>query len=129
MHGDFGDGAIDGVETRRESEPSSAPGLPERLRHLDEEERAQGLSLRQLFAEQEHGLRQKYGDWIIWLLGAQFVIADAVFVAFAWIGRSWDLPPAVIEVWLVATVVQVVGVVAIVTRHLFPNRDRSEASG
>jgi hypothetical protein len=128
MHGDFGDGAIDGVETRRESEPSSAPGLPERLRHLDEEERAQGLSLRQLFAEQEHGLRQKYGDWIIWLLGAQFVIADAVFVAFAWIGRSWDLPPAVIEVWLVATVVQVVGVVAIVTRHLFPNRDRSEAS-
>jgi hypothetical protein len=128
MRGDFGDGAIDGVETRRESEPSSAPSLPERLRHLDEEERAQGLSLKQLFAEQEHGLRQKYGDWIIWMLGAQFVIADAVFVAFAWIGRSWDLPPAVIEVWLVATVVQVVGVVAIVTRHLFPNRDRSEAS-
>jgi hypothetical protein len=71
MPGDFGDGAIDGVKTRRESEPSSAPGLPERLRHLDEEERAQGLSLRQLFA---------------------------------------------------------VGVVAIVTRHLFPNRDGGEAS-
>jgi glutathione S-transferase len=128
MHCDFGDGAIDGVETRRESEPSSVPGLPERLRHLDEEERAQGLSLRQLFAEQEHGLRQKYGDWIIWLLGAQFVIADAVFVAFAWIGKGWDLPPAVVEVWLAATVVQVVGVVAIVTRHLFPNRDGGEAS-
>jgi hypothetical protein len=31
--------------------------------------------------------------------------------------------PGVVEVWLVATVVQVVGVVAEVTRHLFPNRD------
>lgn len=57
------------------------------------------------------------------LLGAQFVVADAVFVIFAWAGRKWDLPPGVIEVWLAATVVQVVGVVAVVTRHLFPNRD------
>jgi hypothetical protein len=29
----------------------------------------------------------------------------------------------VIEVWLAATVVQVVGVVAVVTRHLFPKPD------
>jgi glutathione S-transferase len=128
MPDDFGDGAIDGVEARRESEPPSAPGLPENLRHLSEQERAQGLSLRQLFAEQEHGLRQMYADWILWLLGAQFVIADAVFVAFAWVGKGWDLPPGVVEVWLAATVVQVVGVVAIVTRHLFPGRDRTEAS-
>jgi hypothetical protein len=128
MTGDSGQGAIDGVEIRRESEHSSTRDLPENLRNLSEQERAQGLSLRQLFAEQEHGLRQMYADWILWLLGAQFVIADAVFVAFAWIGRSWNLPPAVIEVWLAATVIQVVGVVAIVTRHLFPNRDRSEAS-
>jgi glutathione S-transferase len=92
------------------------PRLPER-------ERLQDLELRQLFAEQEHGLRQSYGDWLLWLLGAQFFVADAVFVAFAWVGRKWDLPPDVIEVWLVATVVQVVGVVAIVSRHLFPNRD------
>jgi hypothetical protein len=92
------------------------PRLPER-------ERVQDLELRQLFAEQEHGLRQSYGDWLLWLLGAQFLVADAVFVAFAWAGKHWDLPPDVIEVWLVATVVQVVGVVAIVSRHLFPNRD------
>jgi hypothetical protein len=128
MPDDFGNGAIDGVETRRESEPSSTRDLPEDLRHLSEQERAQGLSLRQLFAEQEHRLRQMYADWILWLLGAQFVIADAVFVTFAWAGKSWDLPPGVVEVWLAATVVQVVGVVAIVTRHLFPNRDGGEAS-
>jgi glutathione S-transferase len=97
--------------------------LPSGLMHLAEKERAQKISLRQLFAEQEHELRQKYADWIIWLLGAQFVIADVVFIAFAWAGRRWDLPSGVIEVWLVATVVQVVGVVAVVTRHLFPARE------
>jgi glutathione S-transferase len=122
-HADF-----DRVEIGEEGEASDTADLPQRLRHLSEEERAQGMSLRRLFAEQEHGLRQMYANWILWLLGAQFVIADAVFVSFAWIGKSWDLSPGVIEVWLAATVVQVVGVVAIVTRHLFPSRDRSEAS-
>jgi hypothetical protein len=100
-----------------------APEMPEGFKYLGERERAQKISLQKLFAEQEHGLRQKYADWIIWLLGAQFVIADAVFVAFAWAGRSWDLSPGVVEVWLAATVVQVVGVVAVVTRHLFPGRE------
>jgi glutathione S-transferase len=117
------DGAVGRAESGDLAEASAAPDLPEGLRFLDEQERAQRLSLRRLFAEQEHGLRQRYADWIIWLLGAQFVIADAVFVAFAWAGRRWDLPPGVVEVWLAATVVQVVGVVAIVTRHLFPGRE------
>lgn len=56
------------------------------------------------------------------------MVADVVFVAFAWAGQGWDLTPGVAEVWLAATVAQVVGVVAIVTRHLFPNRDGGEAS-
>lgn len=64
----------------------------------------------------------------MWLLGAQSLVADAVFVAFAWAGRRWDLPPGVIEVWLAATVVQIVGVVAIVTRHLFPSREGRPAA-
>jgi hypothetical protein len=42
--------------------------------------------------------------------------------------NDWELSSGVIEVWLAATVIQIVGVVAIVTRHLFPNRERSEAS-
>lgn len=96
--------------------------LPDHLEHLPEREREQDLSLKKLFAEQEHGLRQSYADWLLRLLGVQLLIADAVFVAVAWAGRRWDLPPGVIEVWLAATVVQVVGVVAIVTRYLFPSR-------
>ncbi len=116
---------VDRAEAGEVGETAPTPAIPKRLRDLEHEERAQEISLRRLFAEQEHGLRQKYADWIIWLLGAQFVIADGVFVVFAWAGRSWDLSPGVIEVWLAATVVQVVGVVAIVTRHLFPGREVS----
>lgn len=115
-------GAAGEIKGSRERDTNGSDGLPDQLRHLAEKERAQGMKLRQLFAEQEHELRQRYAEWILWLLGAQFVIADAVFVAFAWAGQGWDLPPGVVEVWLAATVVQVVGVVAIVTRHLFPNR-------
>jgi hypothetical protein len=120
------DGALGEFVGVAKASPSDE--LPDDLKHLEERERAQGLKLRRLFAEQEHGLRQRYADWILWLLGVQFVVADAVFVVFAWAGRGWELPPGVIEVWLAATVVQVVGVVAIVTRHLFPNRAGNEAN-
>ena len=120
----------DGFDEVEEAEAGSDEhvSLPRHLMHLAEREREQALSLKKLFAEQEHGLRQSYADWLLWLLGAQFLIADAVFVAFAWAGRRWDLPPGVIEVWLAATVVQVVGVVGIVTRHLFPSRDGQPAA-
>jgi glutathione S-transferase len=121
LDGAVGTGEVaDGLQ---DNTPDGTHQLPDGLMHLAEKERAQKISLRKLFAEQEHGLRQKYADWILWLLGAQFVVADAVFVAFAWAGQGWDLPSGVVEVWLAATVVQVVGVVAVVTRHLFPARD------
>jgi hypothetical protein len=135
-HGDHGgshtsrDGPLlDKAETERQNRTSPSADLPEELKHLGERERAQGISLRQLFAEQEHKLRQKYADWIIWILGAQLLIADIVFLVFAWAGRGWDLSPGVIEVWLAATVVQVVGIALIVTRHLFPSRDERPATG
>jgi hypothetical protein len=107
---------------------SDGDGLPTELRNLDERERVQALTQRERSFVQEHGLRQSYGDWILRILGAQLLVADAVFVAIAWVGRGWDLTPGMTEVWLLATVVQVVGVVAIVTRHLFPNRGGAEVS-
>jgi hypothetical protein len=117
-------------EERDEIRPEERrpPEMPEEFRHLPELERAQGLTLQRMFAEQEFDLRQNYADWIIRVLGVQLFVADAVFVVLAWAGWNWELSSGVIEVWLAATVVQVVGVVAIVTRNLFPNRDGNEAS-
>lgn len=97
--------------------------LPEHLRHLSERERAQELDLKRSFAELEHDLRKQYATWIIKILAAQLFVADAVFVAYAWAGEGWHLTPSVIEVWLAATVVRTIGVVFVVTRHLFPSRD------
>lgn len=111
------------IDEARAEKSRDDPSIPTHLMHLTEREREQKLTLQRLFAEQEHGLRQSYADWILRILGAQFFVADVVFVAFAWAGRKWDLPPGVIEVWLAATVVQILGVVAVVTRHLFPGRD------
>jgi hypothetical protein len=119
-------GAADEIEKEVEADSAGSGEPPREFRYLAEKEQAQGIALRQLFAEQEHGLRQKYADGILWLLGAQFLVADSVFVAVAWAGWSWALTPGVIEVWMAATVVRVVGVVAVVTRHLFPNRDGEE---
>lgn len=100
-----------------------AADLPEGLRHLPERNQAQEIELKRRFAEQEYELRRTYAKRILLLLFAQFVIADAVFVAFCWIGEDWDLSTGVIDVWLAATVVQVVGIVLVVTRNLFPDRD------
>ena len=68
-------------------------------------------------------LKKSYAHRLFWLMVVQLGIADAVFVAYAWIGREWDVPTSSIDVWLSATFVEVVGIVFVVTRYLFPRRD------
>lgn len=106
---------------------SETAGLPEDLQFLAEKLQAQEIELKCRFAEQEYELRSAYARRILFLLLGQFLIADAVFVIFAWAGKHWDLSTAVIDVWLAATVIQVVGIVFVVTRHLFPDRDGKPA--
>ena len=85
--------------------------------------------MKRVFAQLEHDLREQYATWILKILGAQLIVTDLVFLAFAWVGKDWDLSAGVIEVWLAATVVQIVGIVLVVTRHLFPDRtDPARAS-
>lgn len=53
----------------------------------------------------------------------QLAIADIVFILYFIVGVHWDLPEGVIYVWLVTTLVELVGVATVVTRYLFPRRD------
>ena len=92
--------------------PRKALSCPEQYSNLAAKERVQ-----------DRKLKLAYATWLRWLLAAQLGIADTVFIVYAWAGRRWHLDPAVIDVWLGATVVQVVGIVLVVTRHLFPLRD------
>jgi hypothetical protein len=44
-----------------------------------------------------------------------------VFITYAWVGHDWSVPAGVVQVWLGATFVQIVGVVIVITRSLFPS--------
>jgi hypothetical protein len=77
---------------------------------------------------QDIKLKKKYATWLLWLITIQLVIADAVFVVYAWEGEHWRLDAAVIQVWLITTLVELIGVALVITRYLFPRRDRQTQS-
>jgi hypothetical protein len=81
-------------------------------------------ALRGLDHWQDIQLKKSYAKWLLLLVAGQLVLADVVFVAYAWAGANWKLDSGVIEVWLGATIVELVGVVLVITRYLFPRRDR-----
>lgn len=65
-------------------------------------------------------LRKIVGYGMLSLMAAQVVLADGVFLKYA--GRvGWgNLEVGAIQAWLAATVIQVVGVVTVITKSLFP---------
>lgn len=73
---------------------------------------------------QDIRLKKSYARWLLIMVAAQLVVADAVFIAYAWAGEGWHLDKGVIQVWLGATLVELVGVVLVVTQYLFPKRER-----
>jgi len=64
-------------------------------------------------------LKKRYANSALIGMGVQLFIADGVFVGYA-IGVRWQIPANVMDVWLGATVVQLIGVVVLITRYLFP---------
>lgn len=82
-----------------------------------------GPNLREQDHRQDIELKKKYADWLLGAVIFQLALANGVFIAYAWVGKDWNLEPVVINAWLGATLVQVIGVVTIVTRYLFPRRD------
>jgi hypothetical protein len=79
--------------------------------------------------EQKIVLKGRYAYALLALLAAQIAVVDFVLVAYAWKGVSWRVEPLVVNVWLSATVVEVIAVVYVVTRHLFPYRGEEEDEG
>lgn len=77
-------------------------------------------------AIQDVKLKKQYADELLKLLRRQLFVTNAAFVAYAWFGRDWDVQPEVMQVWIGATVVELIGIVAVVTRYLFPRRDTQQ---
>lgn len=85
--------------------------LPAPLQNLPQKDHAQDIRLKRIYA-----LALLVG------LGIQVAIVDAVFVGYAWAGVNWNVSEPVMGIWLGATVINVIGVVLVVTNCLFPQR-------
>lgn len=55
--------------------------------------------------------RRTFANWTGAVAVVQILCADAVFIAYAWAGRHWDVPESAISAWLGATIIQVIAVV------------------
>ncbi len=105
-----------------------APEMPAEYRYLDEKLKLQEIDLKREHAKQDIELRKTYATWLLVILAAELVVVNVMFWVYAEQGKGWKIPDGVIQVWLGATVVQVVGVVTVVTKYLFPNRDRQSTT-
>lgn len=65
-------------------------------------------------------LRKRIGIFAIIGVSAELIIANAVFITYAWAGEHWKVPTAAIDVWLAATVIQIFGILYVITNYLFP---------
>lgn len=92
------------------------------LQNLDPHDHA---ALKGLDHWQDILLKKSYARALLLLVAFQLAVADTVFIAYAWAGMSWRLEAGVVEVWLGATLVELIGVALVITRYLFPRRDAS----
>jgi hypothetical protein len=109
-----------------EEQPRSPDEIKERARRREGAEGLSELPPEALPARDralDIELKRTYAYALLIGLGIQLAIADAVFVLYAWKGAEWAVSASVMDVWLGATVVEVVGIVYVVTRYLFPRRD------
>lgn len=103
-----------------EDDPERIPGDigardVKRRKELSPEEEAKAKDLVALTE-----LKERYGKWILILMAAQLAVVNAVFLLYAWLGFDFKPPDGIVQVWLVATFVQIVSVVVVITRSLFP---------
>jgi hypothetical protein len=69
-------------------------------------------------------LQKIVGYGALFVMIVQLVLADGVFIGYAFATGWGNLPTGAIQAWLGATVIQVVAVVLIIARSLFPHGGR-----
>ena len=115
-------------------DPDPPAGIPGEGKAIAEGAKATGdpkLSfdnLRKEDIKSDIALKRMYARWMLGLMTAQIVIADVGFFLYGF-GVEWRVDAPVMHVWLVSTVVEVIGVVFGISRYLFPRRDSSAEAG
>ena len=71
-----------------------------------------------LYEAQTRQLRGVYGGILLGALGVQLLLTNGIFFA---VGRGWLHYDAItLRIFIGATIAQIVGLVVIIVRHLFP---------
>jgi hypothetical protein len=89
----------------------------------ERKERLEGDDLEQLIK-----LKRFYGISILVMMAVQLVVVNAGFAVYSWLGYHWAPPDGVVQVWLTGTFVQIVSVVVVITKSLFPP-EKNESNG
>ncbi len=78
--------------------------------------------------EQDIALKRTYARWLLVAMSVQIGFAN---LGFFWYGiaNAWDVEPIVMQFWLSSAVVQVIGIVYVIARYLFPRRDQGPETG
>jgi hypothetical protein len=90
---------------------------PKPIKELPPErkERLEGDDLEELIK-----LKRFYGRVMLILMTLQLIAVNAGFLFYSWRGYHWKPPDGVVQVWVTATFVQIVSVVVVITKSLFP---------
>jgi hypothetical protein len=65
-------------------------------------------------------LRKRVGNGALIVMVVQILIADVAFYIYGF-ANAWEIPGGAMNAWLAATVIQVVSVVLVITKYLFPS--------
>jgi hypothetical protein len=68
--------------------------------------------------QDENASRKVYSYGFALVLSVQLGIADAIFWIYG-ASNDWHVPGSTMDAWLGASVVQVIGIVLVITRYLF----------
>jgi|GEM_PF-5807632 len=73
-------------------------------------------------AEQNVLLKNAFARWILSILAGQLLLTNLAFFLFG-VFSGWQVSDAVMLGWMGGTVVEVIGIVLVVVKNLFPSQD------
>lgn len=95
--------------------------------------RRRALTVDEILVENQrfdHSLKKQFGRVILWLVIAQVALANVMIFAHFFFGAGKDVEASVMIAWISGTVVEAIGLMAIVTKYLFDAaRNRDDGAG
>ncbi len=100
-----------------ESKDLGAETIQKRFERL-EGDRREALNER---VKDENKLRNKLGNALLWMVGAQLVVSD-IFLSIFMCQNAHN--QTIMLAWLSACVVEIIGIIWVITRSIFPFKDK-----